>query len=159
MLHAPWPIYAETQLAACGIAIMDNTIARALRPTLFIGGSGASEDFQQPIERARASGTLYSAVIKTTKPDEVGQMGRDSLGIPRVKTADDRATIQVIALSASRLAERLRWFGLDVESVTPWREPEAAPEPTPEEIAAREAKRGAVRESLGIYPGHPPVAA
>lgn len=143
MLQPPWPVYVESQLAACGIAIMDNTIARMLRPSLFVGGSGALEDFNRPIERARADGTLYSAVLKTCRPGEEGKTERTTTGIIRTKTPEDRRDVLVIALSSSRLAERLRWFGLDVESVATWREPEPALETTSDEIAARGRAAGA----------------
>ncbi|NEV61657.1 hypothetical protein [Thiorhodococcus minor] len=136
---------------------MDGEIAVKLRPTLFTGGTGDSALFDTRIERAKADGMLYSAVLKTCKPDEAGKPERDNMGLTRAKRLEDRRSVQVIALSPSRLAERLRWLGLDVEAVVPWQEPVPEPEPTPEEIAAREAVRREVQAKLGIYPGHQPA--
>jgi len=155
MRESPWPIYTESQIAAAGFAVMDNTIARMLRPSLFIGGNGESADFNQRIERAKADGTLYSAILKTCKPGEEGRPVRDEMGITRSKQLSDRRTVPVIALSGSRLKERLGWLGLDVEAVTPWLEPEQAPEQAPEEVEAREAERRELREKMGLYQGHP----
>jgi len=157
MLHEPWPIYFETQLAASGIAIMDNTVARRLRPSLFVGGSGETALYWDAVERARAAGTLYSATIRTTAPEEVGKIEITPIGGVRKKTADDRRTVLVIALSSNRLAERLRWLGLDVEGVAPWQEPEPEPARTPEEEAECETARAALRAELKMFPGHPPV--
>lgn len=157
MLNQPWPIYVETQLAASGFVVMDGEIAVKLRPTLFVGGTGESDLFNNRIERAKSDGTLYSATLRTCKPEEAGKLGRDELGLPRVKKLEDRREVLVISLSPSRLAERLRWLGLDVEAVVPWQAPEPVPEPTPEEIAAREAARREVQAKLGMYPGHPPA--
>ena len=160
MIESPFAQYAEQALASSGVAILDIAMARKLRPLLWPdrgfgcvrgGDNQAAMDALRP--QAQADGTLYVVTLRPG-PDESRGISLVN-GVAHRRSPEDRQTVEVIALSGSRLKERLGWLGLSVESVAPWTAPEPVPEPTAEEIAAREAQQQEQRRKMGMYPGHP----
>jgi hypothetical protein len=161
MNDTPWTRYAEQQLASTGFAVLDIDIAKRLRPSLFDkrGSSGAIRDdgntaaLERLIAEARANGTLYDATIRVTEKTRVVTPGSCA---PRWLKPGDERIVPVVALSPTKLRERLGWLGLDAVTVAPAGEVSEPAELTPEELAQREAHRAEVRTKLGLYDGHPP---
>ncbi len=154
-----WSQYHEQQLAAAGFAIMDLTIARALRPSLWpergvgaVRDDGSTAAFERLMAEARENGRLYDATIRVS--DQTREQLPRTCVSRRYEVGDERV-VQIVALDASRLSERLRWLGLDVVSVQPVAAAEEQPEPSPEEVAKREAEAAARRAAMGLYGGHP----
>jgi hypothetical protein len=158
MNETPWIFYAEQQLASCGIAIMDDTIARQMRPLLWRTPAREDDNLnrEQMCAAALENGTLYSAEIKVGDPGAGRKIEIDDMGIVRLVKPEETRTIPIIALSESQLAERLAWIGVRVESIALAQAEEPPKAPTPEEVAAQEARHREFCAKMGFYPGHPP---
>ena len=113
--RSPLKNFVEQEIAAHGWAIVDEQVARRMRPFLFGEHRGSVRDniaernrheHEWMLGDARRRGILYSAKLK------------------------DIGLVPVIALSKARLTERMGWHGIIVESIQPWEEPK--PEPGPE---------------------------
>ncbi|MBK5966470.1 hypothetical protein CCR95_20925 [Thiocystis minor] len=123
-------IYAEEQLAAHGWVVVDLSIAQTMRPSLWNSHCGDDEAARlRLIAEAQRDGQLFNATIKIGQPGDKPKIVVDTTGIVRRVMPEDQRTVQIIARSKAKLAERLGWMGFRVESVKAWVEPEAEPVP------------------------------